>query len=140
MSRVELRERCRDSPLRARSFWTVRAAISSARRSVRPCCFWLRLTCSYWRARLVPFFTPRGGMGTLLSSALLGATRRVRAETGSAEQREGAAASQRVDPVLDAGAHLLVLGFDVVVVAGALGIVVDLDRGLECGAYLGWQG
>src|SRR6185437_10248498 len=62
MSWVEVRERSRDSPLRARSLLTVRAAISSARSSLRP---WSRcdfLMCSYWRARLVPGLTPRGGM------------------------------------------------------------------------------
>src|SRR5215212_3077956 len=62
MSRVDVRDRRRDSPERARSFWTVRAAISLARPVERPCCFWLRFTCSYCRARFVPFFTPRGGM------------------------------------------------------------------------------
>src|SRR5687767_9959284 len=64
MSRVDVRERCRDSPERARSLFTVRAAISSARSSERPCSLALCLTCSYWRARLVPFLIPRGGMGT----------------------------------------------------------------------------
>src|SRR5215211_4400597 len=68
MSCVEVLERWRDSPLRARSFCTVRAAISVARRSDRPCCRWLFLTCSYWRARLLPFFTPRGGIGSPPSS------------------------------------------------------------------------
>src|SRR3954468_13974850 len=62
MSCVEVRERVRDSPRRARSLLTVRAAISSARLSERPCCFSLCLTCSYWRARFVPFLTPRGGI------------------------------------------------------------------------------
>ncbi len=62
MSSVELRERVRDSPLRAFSLFTVRAAISSARSSELPCSFWLSLMCSYWRARFVPFLTPRGGM------------------------------------------------------------------------------
>src|SRR4051812_23891813 len=62
MSWVELRERVRDSPERAFSLFTVRAAISSARSSERPCSFWLSTMCSYWRARLVPFLTPRGGM------------------------------------------------------------------------------
>src|SRR4051794_10833166 len=66
MSRVELRERVRDSPLRARSLFTVRAAISSARPSEAPCSFSLFLMCSYWRARFVPFFTPRGGILLLL--------------------------------------------------------------------------
>jgi hypothetical protein len=62
MSRVDARERCRDSPLRARSLLTVRAAISSARPSDAPCSFWLSLMCSYCRARFVPFLTPRGGI------------------------------------------------------------------------------
>src|SRR4051812_36011581 len=62
MSWVEVRERCLDSPLRARSLFTVRAAISSARSSDAPCSFWLSLMCSYCRARLVPFLTPRGGI------------------------------------------------------------------------------
>jgi hypothetical protein len=64
MSLVELRDRVRDSPWRAFSLFTVRAAISSARDSDRPCFFSLFFTCSYWRARLVPFFTPRGGIVT----------------------------------------------------------------------------
>src|SRR5436190_23033029 len=62
MSRTEVRDRWRDSPARARSLLTVRAAISSARDSERPCRRSDSLTCSYWRARFVPFFTPRGGM------------------------------------------------------------------------------
>src|SRR5688500_5276323 len=62
MSLVEVRERCRDSPRRARSLLTVRAAISSARSSGAPCSRWLFLMCSYWRARFVPFLTPRGGI------------------------------------------------------------------------------
>src|SRR3954470_22188269 len=66
MSRVELRERVRDSPLRARSLLTVRAAISSARLSDAPCSFSLFLMCSYWRARFVPFWTRRGGFRDLL--------------------------------------------------------------------------
>src|SRR5437763_16242275 len=64
MSRVEVRERVRLSPLRARSLLTVRAAISSARPSETPRSRWESLTCSYWRARLVPFLTPRGGRVT----------------------------------------------------------------------------
>src|SRR5690242_18070004 len=62
MSFVEVREAVLDSPWRAFSLFTVRAAISSARLSERPCCFWLSLMCSYWRARFVPFLTPRGGI------------------------------------------------------------------------------
>ena len=53
-----------DSPERAFSLFTVRAAISSARLSERPARFSLSLMCSYWRARLVPFLTPRGGIST----------------------------------------------------------------------------
>ena len=64
MSRVEVRERVCDSPARARSLLTVRAAISSALSSERPCASSLFFTCSYCLARLVPFFTPRGGMTT----------------------------------------------------------------------------
>ena len=47
MSLVDVRERWRDSPERARSLLTVRAAISSARSSERPWSFWLSLMCSY---------------------------------------------------------------------------------------------
>jgi anti-anti-sigma factor len=68
MSVTELRERLFDSPLRARSLLTVRAAISSARDSEAPCSRSLCLTYSYCLARLVPFFTPRGGIGRLLCS------------------------------------------------------------------------
>src|SRR5436305_668958 len=66
MSCVEVRDRERDSPERARSLLTVRAAISSARPSLVPRSRWLSLTCSYCRARFVPFFTPRGGIGFAL--------------------------------------------------------------------------
>jgi len=62
MSRVEVGELVRVSPERARSFWTVRAAISSAVRSDAPLSRSLCLMCSYWRARFVPFLTPRGGI------------------------------------------------------------------------------
>jgi hypothetical protein len=51
MSLVEVLDRWRASPERARSLFTVRAAISVARRSDRPAAFWLALTCSYWRSR-----------------------------------------------------------------------------------------
>jgi hypothetical protein len=47
MSRVDVRERVRDSPERARSLFTVRAAISSARSSDAPWRFSLSLMCSY---------------------------------------------------------------------------------------------
>ena len=66
MSCVEVFERVRDSPLRAFSLFTVRAAISSARDSDAPLLLELFLISSYWRARFVPFFTPRGGMATSL--------------------------------------------------------------------------
>src|SRR6185437_13450618 len=62
MSCVELREAVCDSPERARSLFTVRAAISSARSVDAPRDLTDSLTASYWRARLVPFFTPRGGI------------------------------------------------------------------------------
>src|SRR3954451_24777025 len=69
MSFVDVRERCRDSPLRARSLLTVRAAISSARSSDLPWSSWLSLMCSYWRARFGPFLTPAGGMALLSLAA-----------------------------------------------------------------------
>src|SRR4051812_12393272 len=62
MSLFDDRDAVRDSPERAFSLLTVRAAISSARLSERPAFFSLSLTASYWRARLVPFFTPLGGV------------------------------------------------------------------------------
>src|ERR1700740_444526 len=62
MSLVEGRELDRASPLRARSLLTVRAAISSARDRDAPLLRSLSLMCSYWRSRLLPFSTPRGGM------------------------------------------------------------------------------
>src|SRR5690348_1814373 len=65
MSWIDVRDRDRDSPERARSLFTVLAAISSARSSPVPRSSWLSLMCSYWRARFVPFFTPRGGMSHL---------------------------------------------------------------------------
>lgn len=51
MSRVEDRLAVLDSPERARSLLTVRAAISSARFVLSPRCSALSLTCSYWRSR-----------------------------------------------------------------------------------------
>src|SRR5947209_5396818 len=69
MSRVEVRERLRASPPRARSLLTVRAAISSALLAEEPRLRWLALMCWYWRARLVPLRTPRGGMWNHLSLA-----------------------------------------------------------------------
>jgi hypothetical protein len=62
MSLVEVREEPRDSPERARSLLTVRAAISSALPVLAPRSSWLSLTCSYWRPRFVPGLTPRGGI------------------------------------------------------------------------------
>jgi hypothetical protein len=52
MSWIELRDRSRDSPERARSLFTVRAAISSARSSPVPRSSWLCFMCSYWLNRL----------------------------------------------------------------------------------------
>jgi hypothetical protein len=69
MSCVELREAVRDSPARARSLFTVRAAISSARSVDAPRDLTDSLTASYCRARLVPFFTPRGGIAYASPSA-----------------------------------------------------------------------
>jgi hypothetical protein len=60
--RVELFERVRDSPERARFFCTVRAAISFARDAEAPRRRAELLIFSYCLARLVPFFTPRGGI------------------------------------------------------------------------------
>jgi hypothetical protein len=47
MSRREVRDDCRASPLRARSLLTVRAAISFARFVEAPRFFALSLMCSY---------------------------------------------------------------------------------------------
>src|SRR5437773_10812113 len=68
MSRVELRDAVRLSPERARSLFTVRAAISSARPVEAPRSLALSLMCSYWRARFVAFLTPRGGIQKPLST------------------------------------------------------------------------
>src|SRR6185312_5579839 len=80
--RSELRELVAVSPLRARSLLTVRAAISSARAVERPCRFSDFLISSYWRSRLLPFFTPRGGTVSSLRS-------------GSEEDLPGAAALEK---------------------------------------------
>jgi len=64
--RVELRDRVRDSPERARFLLTVRAAISFARPADAPRFRALRLIFVYCLARLVPFLTPRGGISYLL--------------------------------------------------------------------------
>ena len=64
MSRTELREAVFDSPLRARSLFTVRAAISSARASEAPLRRSLSRMCSYCLPRLLDFLTPRGGIST----------------------------------------------------------------------------
>src|SRR5690242_21465721 len=61
-SLIDDRLAVRDSPARARSLFTVRAAISSARLVELPRFFALFLIASYSRARLLPFFTPRGGI------------------------------------------------------------------------------
>jgi hypothetical protein len=52
MSRVEVLLAVLASPERARSLFTVRAAISSARLVLPPRCFALALMCSYYRSRL----------------------------------------------------------------------------------------
>src|SRR5262249_3105294 len=64
MSSRDSRDELCASPDRARSLLTVRAAISSARPSELPRSSSPSLMCSYWRARLVPFFTPRGGISS----------------------------------------------------------------------------
>jgi hypothetical protein len=53
----------RDSPERARFLLTVREATSFARDAEAPRLRAERLIFSYCLARLVPFLTPRGGMG-----------------------------------------------------------------------------
>ena len=67
------------SPFRARSLFTVRAAISSAVSSDSPRSRAESLMCSYWRARFVPFSTPRGGMARLSSVDFAVPRRRTRA-------------------------------------------------------------
>src|SRR5262249_62179226 len=52
MSRVEVLDDCRASPVRARSLLTVRAAISLARLVDAPRSLALSFTCSYCRSRL----------------------------------------------------------------------------------------
>ena len=52
MSRVDVRLAVLASPERARSLFTVRAAISSACLVFSPRCFALALMCSYCRSRL----------------------------------------------------------------------------------------
>jgi hypothetical protein len=59
---VELFDFVFDSPERAFSLLTVRAAISLARLVERPSFFSLLTTFLYWRSRLLPSFTPRGGI------------------------------------------------------------------------------
>ena len=65
MSRVDVRLAVCDSPDRARSLFTVRAAISSARPVLSPRCFALALMCSYCRSRFG--LDPRGMPATSLS-------------------------------------------------------------------------
>jgi hypothetical protein len=62
MSRVDVRLAVFDSPDRARSLFTVRAAISSARPVFSPRRFALAVTCSYCRSRLG--LDPRGTSAT----------------------------------------------------------------------------
>src|SRR5438477_3391163 len=54
----------------------------------------------------------------------------------SAEERKSPPPRERIHAALDAGADLLVLRLDVVVVGGALGVIVELDRLAERGADL----
>ena len=67
---TDSREPVLDSPARAR------ALVHRARRDlfgaalVDPRSSWLSLMCSYWRARFVPFFTPRGGITTSYESTV----------------------------------------------------------------------
>src|SRR2546421_826221 len=93
MSCVDVLDACRDSPLRARSFCTVRAAISLARFSERPCRRSPCLTCSYWRARFVPFLTPRGGTFSSFRSPTWPVP-------GSASEQSGSAGSNRLGSTL----------------------------------------
>src|SRR5207244_11903025 len=53
MSRVDVRLLLVDSPERARSLFTVRAAISSATSVERPCAFRPCLMWLYWRSRFL---------------------------------------------------------------------------------------
>src|SRR5687767_14893285 len=62
LSFTDVRDLSRDSPERARSLFTTRAAISSAVPSDIPWPLTDFLTFSYWRARFVPFLTPLGGI------------------------------------------------------------------------------
>src|SRR4051812_39977049 len=62
MSSSDSRDASRVLPARARSLLTVRAAISSALLTERPCSRSLSLTCSYIRSHLLPFGTPLGGI------------------------------------------------------------------------------
>src|SRR5947199_1802251 len=101
MSVFESRELDVAGPVRARSLLTVRAAISSARSSERPCSRSLALMCSYLRASFVPFFTPRGGIST--SSSETASVGHVPGEQGSKREDErvpgGIAYGRIVDPV-----------------------------------------
>src|SRR5690242_3906395 len=65
MSSIDERLAVRASPERARSLFTVRAAISSAVSSSSPRSSALSLMCSYWRSRLA--LQARCGMGVLPS-------------------------------------------------------------------------
>ena len=66
---VGLRDAVRDSPERARSLLTVRGDLLGAVLET-PRSFALSLMCSYWRARFVPFLTPRGGIKPPLLACL----------------------------------------------------------------------
>src|SRR6202020_1144441 len=58
----------------------------------------------------------------------------------ASEQRQAPPARERVHPALDARAYLVVLGLDVGVVVGPIGIAVERDRVLEGGPDLGREG
>src|SRR4051812_8750245 len=88
MSEVEVRLLVFDSPERALSLFTVRAAISLARLSLSPRFLALSLMCSYCRSRLG--LDPRGMVPTslnwLFSSGLPGTPEPTRHETGRARE------------------------------------------------------
>src|SRR5262249_19857194 len=100
MSPVETGERVRASPERARSFCTVLAAISAARRSEAPLSRSLALMCSYWRARLVPFFTPLGGIAFTSTELAIRGTLTRGCENEPRARRSGGHRGAGEDPAL----------------------------------------
>src|SRR5919109_2808533 len=89
MSVRESREDSRDSPTRARSLLTVRAAISSARSSERPLSSSLFFTCSYIRPHLEPFLIPLGGIAASFRYRCSPVTRRTPCESRGGGSEEG---------------------------------------------------